>query len=982
MDHQPDADQSWTELNRLLDAVLNLPPEQRSAWLATLPPEHVAHGPRLRSLLARSAQIETNDFLGELPRIVAASDEDAAPRPAAGRAGDTIGPYRLIRELGSGGMGAVWLAERTDGILNRPVALKLPHLATRHGSLAERLAREREILATLAHPHIARLYDAGVTPEGQSYLALEYIEGTAIDEYCATHGLGLRQRLRLFLQIADAVAYAHGKLVVHRDLKPANVLVTNEGEARLLDFGIAKLLEGSLTHETQLTQFVGAAFTPDYASPEQIRGEPLSVGSDVYSLGVILFRLLTGERPYRLERETRGALEDAVLKAEPVQPSDLAARGWRREIRGDLDTIILKCLKKSPDERYLTVHALAQDLERFLDGRPVLAQPDSRAYRLRKFVARNKLAVGAAAAVVAAVLAGAGVALWQARAAVAEQRRAEQVRDFIASIFQNADPFGESGHSMSAVELLRQARGRIDSVRTSNADERVLLLNTLGSSMLNLQDTDGAEEVMQQAVNESRALDPRHIEALRARRLQALVLVMRGRFDQAQHELAVVIPVLRHDPERYSEELVAALLARTTAYVRSGAYDEAERSATELLNTTQQLLGERRPESVEALMAIAYAHNYRNRRLEGHEVAKRAYELARQVFPGDGSHPTVNNARMQYAVSLIDMDRVDEAVDLMLESLGIAERIFGKESRIVGEYCVTISEYLSSSGQYQQGVDAAERGMRIVGKDVDPNSITYAQLLDAQSGALVAARRGAESLPVTTRAREIVVANFGPTYEHAFVLQVKQGMALAQLGRTDEARRVLAEVVEKYQAKGYSSLSTPLYQLGFATRLGGDPLAAAKLQQRSFEAIRPGLRAERQSAKVLVERGLDRLELKDYAGAQEDLDQALAIFRAKFRNTTTWQADALVARGRLAMIRGDPATALTDLEEADQFWRALDADNRWAGEAALWLGRCYRALGRSQEASTALQRAAGILAKSPIAIDRQLLALTRDGAQR
>jgi serine/threonine-protein kinase len=335
MDHQPDADQSWTELNRLLDAVLNLPPEQRSAWLATLPPEHVAHGPRLRSLLARSAQIETNDFLGELPRIVAASDEDAAPRPAAGRAGDTIGPYRLIRELGSGGMGAVWLAERTDGILNRPVALKLPHLATRHGSLAERLAREREILATLAHPHIARLYDAGVTPEGQSYLALEYIEGTAIDEYCATHGLGLRQRLRLFLQIADAVAYAHGKLVVHRDLKPANVLVTNEGEARLLDFGIAKLLEGSLTHETQLTQFVGAAFTPDYASPEQIRGEPLSVGSDVYSLGVILFRLLTGERPYRLERETRGCArgrcaESGAGAAERPRCARLAPRDSRR----------------------------------------------------------------------------------------------------------------------------------------------------------------------------------------------------------------------------------------------------------------------------------------------------------------------------------------------------------------------------------------------------------------------------------------------------------------------------------------------------------------------------------------------------------------------------------------------------------------------------------------------------------------------------
>jgi len=977
---KPTTAESWAELNQLLDTALSLPPGDRLAWVDTLPPEHAALAPRLRALLMRAAQIETDDFLGAMPKIGLSQKESAALRPRTGKAGDTIGPYRLVRELGSGGMGAVWLAERTDGILQRPVALKLPHLSLRHASLADRMAREREILATLEHPNIARLYDAGVTAEGQPYLALEYIEGVAVDEYCAEHGLGLRQRLRLFLQIAGAVAYAHGKLVVHRDLKPANVLVTNAGDARLLDFGIAKLLEGSHTHETQLTQFVGAGFTPDYASPEQIRAEPLSVGSDVYSLGVILFRLVTGERPYRLERETRGALEDAVLKAEPLQPSEVAPRDLRREVRGDLDTIILKCLKKRPDERYSTVHALAQDLERFLDGRPVLAQPDSRTYRLRKFVARNKLAAGAATAVAVAVLAGAGVALWQARVALAEQRRAEQVRDFIMSIFQNADPFGESGHSLSAVELLRQAKGRIDSVQTSSVEERVLLLNTLGSSMLNLQDTDGAEEVMQKAVSESKALDARNIEALKARRLHALVLVMRGRLDDAQRELATVIPILRQDPKRYSEELVAALLARTTAYVRGGAYDQADASATEVLDTTRRLLGERRPESVEALMAIAYSHNYRRRTLEGHEVAKRAYDLAREVFPGDGSHPTVNNARMQYAVTLIDVDRTDEAVDLMLESLQIAERTFGKESRIVGEYSITIGEYLSGSGRYKRAAEAVERGMRIVGADVDPSSVTYAQLLDAQDTALVSAHQGAKALPVSTQTREIVVAKFGATYEHAFVLQVQRGMALAQLGRTDEARRVLAEVVEKYQVKGYAGVSTPLYFLGFAARLGGDPAEAAKLQQRSLETIRPGPRAERQSARILAERGLDRLEMQDYDGAQADLDQALAIFQKKFRYTTIFKADALVGRGRLALIRGDAAAAVADLEEADQFWRDLDADNRWAGEAALWLGRCYRALGRSQDADGALQRAAAILEKSPIAIDRELLAMARERA--
>jgi serine/threonine protein kinase len=434
--------ESWLVLSGLLDQWLDLPEDSRAAWLEHIEPRYRTLMPTLRRMIEAEAHASAHGLLQTLPRIEDSANSAARTTVAPGlRAGESIGPYRLIRELGCGGMGVVWLAERADGALERQVAVKLPIVFLHNLTLVDRFTRERDILAQLTHPRIARLYDAGIADGGQPFLAIEYVEGETITAHCDRRCFGLEPRLRLFLQVLDAVQYAHANLVVHRDLKPANILVTASGDVRLLDFGIAKLLTEGEAQETELTRIGGRALTPDYASPEQVAGNAITTASDLYSLGVILFELLTGERPYELARQTRRGLEEAILASEPRRPSQAAqdphkahAHGatlkkLTRDLKGDLDTIVLKALSKVPQDRYPTADAFAQDIGRYLRGEPVLARPESRWYRFGKFVKRNKLAVGLASAICLAGIAaaaGAGIALYEARRA---ERRLGQVRE-------------------------------------------------------------------------------------------------------------------------------------------------------------------------------------------------------------------------------------------------------------------------------------------------------------------------------------------------------------------------------------------------------------------------------------------------------------------------------------------------------------------------------------------------------------------------
>jgi WD40 repeat protein/TPR repeat protein len=428
-------------MSRLLDEALPLDERGRRRWLETLPRKDEDLVAALRdALLPVSMPHAVPHSLSTLPKFPAGDVETGVTD--CSRAGDRVGPYLLIHLLGTGGMAEVWLARRVDGAFEREVALKLALAALPRSDLQQRFARERDILAALHHPNIALLFEAGFAANGQPYLALEYVRGTPLTSHCDAHRLSIRARLELFQQVLHAVQYAHGHLVIHRDLKPSNILVTEDGQVRLLDFGIAKLLSSGETEtkETELTRLVGRVMTPEYAAPEQIAGGSITTATDVYALGVLLYVLLSGLQPYRLKRDSRGALEEAILVAEPAPLSRLGvteivaqARGTtpqklRRLLRGDIETIVSKALKKSPGERYRTADAFGEDLARFMRGEAVLARRDALGYRLRKFARRHWVAISAASVLALTLAGGMLTTSYEARVANAQRDAAVQAQ--------------------------------------------------------------------------------------------------------------------------------------------------------------------------------------------------------------------------------------------------------------------------------------------------------------------------------------------------------------------------------------------------------------------------------------------------------------------------------------------------------------------------------------------------------------------------
>ena len=400
-----------------------------------------------------------------------------------------IGPYRIVRELGRGGMGIVYLAERDEPGLRKTVAIKVVRLGMDSTFTLRRFRNETQILATLEHPGIARLYDGGTTGEGLRYFVMEDVDGRNLLDYCEGEQHPIAVRLRLFGRVCNAVQFAHQSFVVHRDLKPSNILVTADGNPKLLDFGIAKLANPAVADDVvEETAPFAQLLTPQYPSPEAVRGEPVTTASDVYSLGVILYELLSGRRPYRVQSRDAAVIRRVVCDEEPLAPSAGTSMPLRRQLRGDLDNIVLKALRKSPPERYATAADLAEDVERYLGGFPVRARPNRQTYRAAKFVRRHRIGVVATAAAAIALVAGLALIVSQVRVARAERDRArveavkaQQVSQFLRSLFESSYPRRAQGEPLTARDLLDTGAARVDRELATQPEALASMLALLGS---------------------------------------------------------------------------------------------------------------------------------------------------------------------------------------------------------------------------------------------------------------------------------------------------------------------------------------------------------------------------------------------------------------------------------------------------------------------------------------------------------------------
>jgi serine/threonine-protein kinase len=697
------------------------------------------------------------DFLEAPAREFAATllAADLTETGGAAAAPERVGPYRVLREAGRGGMATVYLAERDDPQLQQRVAIKVLRDAAANHWLVRRFIHERQILASLDHPGIARLFDGGITDDGLPWFAMEYVEGEPITRYCNRRGLDVDARLRLFLQVCDAVQYAHRNLVVHRDLKPSNILVTQGdslGRAKLLDFGIARLLAPEPA-AAGLTRTGLLPLTPEYASPEQLRGESVSIASDVYQLGVLLYELLTGQRPHRLAGQPIHEVLRIVSEEIPEQPSLVVSRvktpgagpraRLRRRLRGDLDNIVLMALRASPDRRYASAERLADDVRRHLRGEPVSARPDTVVYLAGKFIRRHRAGV-ALAALVFVLLATLAVAMAvQANRIAQERDRAKQATAFLVNLFGAFEPLEARGPTVTVPAVLRYG---LERARTELADQPLLRATVLDVTA-NVYELQGlhaeAEPLLEDALTARlAALGPGHIEVAHSRRRLAalryergrydteslyraalatyrerlsrrdsdvvrteiglaLLLRARGRYGTADSMLRAVLPIARAQEElNLDVPIVLAFLGKLRT--RAGDYDEADKIIRESLVLREQLLGREHPAVANSLDALGELMLARGASDSAESLFRQALAIRRTLY--DDHHTDVASGLTYLARARSAQGDYTTADSLLQSALATFRRAFGDDSPDVAE----VLEHLGATHMARGDLDSAD----------------------------------------------------------------------------------------------------------------------------------------------------------------------------------------------------------------------------------------------------------------------------------
>ncbi len=676
----------FAELRRLFDEAIELPPAER----ASLFERSCGHDPSLRVEVEQLLLVhERADAHWERP-VGAALAEALRDETGADQVGRRFGAYALTRLIGVGGMGAVFEAVRADDQYRKRVAIKMLRRGVSGEQAIRRFRQERQILATLDHPNITALLDGGVTDDGQPFLVMEYVDGAPLTQWSDARQLSTSARAALMRQVCAAVQHAHQSLVVHRDLKPGNILVTSTGVVKLLDFGIARLLpDPTVEHDVTITQQAPPPFTPAYASPEQLRGLPATVATDVYALGIVACELLSGRRPLDIDGLELARARTHVTEAVPTAPSELAGDAHaaarrsstplrlQRELRGDLDAIVLQAIRKEPERRYRSVEQFDADLRRYLDGEAVLARPDSLAYRAGKLWRRRRLALSAALAVVLALVGGLGAARSEARVAEHERDKVEQVNAFLSNILAAADP-GYQGRDVTVLAALAQASKNVESARLA-PDIEAQIRHTLGQTLYELGEYDSARVHVDRAY----ALRRSYYGARDQRTTMSLSYVTalaesEGKYAEAESIARVIVGLQRDMPrrQRSTTELATALdnLARTIEY--QGRLDDALALKLESIALRRGLTDSASLDALPyTLSSVAVSYQYRQRWASAESLLIEALAVEKRVH-GERS-PMYGNVLRFYASVLDDQQRASAADSVIVRSMDVLRASVG-----------------------------------------------------------------------------------------------------------------------------------------------------------------------------------------------------------------------------------------------------------------------------------------------------------------
>lgn len=849
----------WFQIDSLFQEVLEQSPETRYRYLS----DACGEDTDLRNHIEKLLQVheEAGQVLGDsvdsfaaplIPGLLSEVEETGQQDQTIG---SQIGPYEIKEIIGQGGMGTVYLAEKKDAPYGKKAALKLVRRGMDSKDILKRFHNEGQILASLEHAGIARLFDGGIHEDGRPYFVMEYVEGEPVHSYCDKKKLSIKERLRLFKNVCKAVHYAHQNLVVHRDIKPANVLVTQDGTVKLVDFGIAKLLASDgMGLASSHTQTGMKVMTPEFASPEQVQGRAITTASDVYSLGILLYLLLTGRKPYRFESTSMLEIERIVCETEPIRPSEAASGSplpspgvvettfdlnqsaqlraknidvLKKELRGDLDRIVLKALRKEPERRYRSVLELSDDLDNYLNGKPVLARPAAFLYRTQKFIRRNRWGVIAAAIAVLSILSGLVIVSWQANIARTERdiaqneaAKAKATQDYLVNLFEAADPAQTRGEEITAREIVERGIEQLDEDLAGEPEVHAEMLKVLGRVEMALGDYSQSAKLLEEAFHKTRNLQGKeHINYATVSALLGESMRRLGNYDRADSLFRNAIDIRSKHIEGDDEEIAWNMNRLASVQIFKGNFDEAEALYDQSLEMRQRLFGNQSNEVAENLNNMGWLY-HQARDLDKAETALRKSLLIREQLY-ESPHPSIASTTNNLAGVLRSKGNLSEAEFYFKQALEQERELHGNDHPRVTTAMSNLSLLHLDMARYKEAAKQYQEILEKNRQQLGPDHLYVGLALMRLATALLEDGKSDEALSHIDEMLEIFRSKVGDRHRYVAIGLMVKADALYYSDpdesiRTIQHVKTLLEEISDQEQPEYAEALTRLGRAQFA----------------------------------------------------------------------------------------------------------------------------------------------------------------------